>query len=494
MKKVAENDLTVERTATCTSTLSTKQSDARTDAFLDVFSNELERKSHKICLISSGMIEKNIRLQPWRYLHETAQQLIQQGHHVTVLSDGNNAENRSKDFDEDIVAGLPIQRLPSVGRSRIYFPRLIGGRRGSNKALTKAIETINPDIILWHVGITSFLHQQIGGWPDVPVIGVLTSPMYELADLWRMGVRKIIKNRDLSAMHVAGTLLPRKIITSVLNSGKLEKVVVQTQTMHKQLLALGVHQSRIAVIAPGVDKEWFRTVPDSASGSASGSEPDSSHALRCPKIDESRKTLGYGFADKVILYYGSPAPLRGLHTLIRATEIAHEQDKSIRLLVLSRRHADQLMSEDEELRALLSRSDIQAYTQIVDGFLEPETLVEFVATADIVALPFELVPSDAPLSLLESKALGKPIVTTNLACLPELAAGGTHYIAEPSDAVSLAQALLQAVADLPASRTEDERSHTGSQQLASSAVTEHKTPLRRWGKVGEEWSHLIQTL
>lgn len=473
MRENPGNDPSITRVAAFTGI----PSGAHSDALAAALSNGLASNSRNVCLISSGMIEKNIRLQPWRYLHEVAQRLIQQGHQVTVLSDGLGSYPA-----HDVVAGLPIRRLQSIGRPRVHLSRLIGGRHGSNKALTSAIQSSDPDIILWHVGITSFLHQQISGWPDVPVVGILTSPMYEFADLRRIGLRKIVKNRDLSAMHVAGTLLPSQVVESAINSGKLEKIIVQTQTMRKQLVAQDIDQSRIAVIEPGIDKEWFR------------SAPDSKQALPCPKINENRQTLGYAPSNKVILYYGSPAPLRGLHTLIRAVEMAHEQDESIRLLVLSRRHADQLMGEDEELRTLLSRGDIQEYTQIVDGFLEPETLVEFVATADVVALPFELVPSDAPLSLLESKALGKPIVTTNLACLPELAAGGTHYIAEPSDPVSLAQALLQAVADLPESRPDGQGCKAASPQLISDAVIEHGAPLRSWEKVGEEWSHLIQTL
>lgn len=429
-------------------------------------------KRRSICLISGGIIEQNIRLQPWRYLHEISRQLIQQNHQVTILSDGldNHPQN-------DTVATLSIQRLESIGSPRVNLSTLVGAKHSTNKELTAAIWDINPDIILWHINITSFLHQQINGWPRVPIIGILTSPLYNFADLQRIGLNKIIKNRDLSAMNLAETLLQRQFMESAINSGALDKIVVQTQTTRSKLIAHNVDEARIIVISPGVDQGWFRSADELVSTKVDKA------------IEENRQTLGYSPDDKVILYYGSIAPHRGLHILIRAVEIAREQDESIRLLILSCYHPDQLISEDEELQTLLSHSDIQQGIQFVDGFLEPETLVEFVSSADIVALPFEFVPSDAPLTLLESKALGKPIVTTNVACLPELAAGGSHYIAEPSDPISLSHALLQAAKDLPKSRIESKNG-----QIMSNAESDHGAPLREWEEVGKEWSHLIENL
>jgi len=429
-------------------------------------------KRRSICLISGGIIEQNVCLQPWRYLHEVSCQLIQQNHQVTILSDGLESHPPN-----DTVATLPIQRLESIGSPRVNLSTLVGTKHSTNKELTAAIQDIDPDIILWHINITSLLHQQISGWPGIPIIGILTSPFYNFADLQRIGLNKIIKSRDLSAMHIAGTLLPKQFMESAINSDTFDKIVVQTQTTRNKLIAHNVDETQIIVISPGVDQSWFRSADESIRTTSNKA------------IEENRQTLGYSPDDKVVLYYGSASPCNGLHTLIRAVEIAREQDESIRLLILSCYHTDQLMSEDEELQTFLNGSNMQQYTQFVDGFLEPETLVEFVSSADVVALPFEFISSDAPLTLLESKALGKPIVTTNVACLPELVAGSSHYIAEPSDPISLAQALLQAAKDLPETRIELKNS-----QVISSAEFDHGTPLRDWETVGEEWSHLIQNL
>ena len=85
-----------------------------------------------------------------------------------------------------------------------------------------------------------------------------------------------------------------------------------------------------------------------------------------------------------------------------------------------------------------------------------------------------------PHRIMECLALGKPVVTTRVASLPEMAAGGVNYLAEPADPHSLAQALLEASTALR---------RTGRENGASP-----RPPMRSWRKVGEEWSQLIQAL
>jgi glycosyltransferase involved in cell wall biosynthesis len=114
---------------------------------------------------------------------------------------------------------------------------------------------------------------------------------------------------------------------------------------------------------------------------------------------------------------------------------------------------------------------------VIDGFLDPDVLLAYVAAADIVALPFELVPSDAPLSLLEAAALGKPLVTTNTACLPELAAYTAHFIAEPADTHSLAETLICAA-------------HYSRQSINP----EKPTFSRTWAEMGADWAAFLESM
>ena len=171
--------------------------------------------------------------------------------------------------------------------------------------------------------------------------------------------------------------------------------------------------------------------------------------------------------------------------MIGALEIARRSDPSLRLLVLNRRRANELSREDAQLRRWVSQSGISRHVKVISGYLDRETLIRHVAASDVVALPFELVPADAPLGLLEAQALGKPVVITRVACLPELAAGGISYLAEPADPASLARALRQAAAELRSA---------GGHNKAVDERSVHRPQVRTWQQMGEEWSHLIQSL
>jgi glycosyltransferase involved in cell wall biosynthesis len=64
-----------------------------------------------------------------------------------------------------------------------------------------------------------------------------------------------------------------------------------------------------------------------------------------------------------------------------------------------------------------------------------------VAGCDAIALPFEIVPSDVPVSILETMALGLPLVTTDIACLPELVPDGAGLVIAPGRPELLADAI-----------------------------------------------------
>lgn len=410
----------------------------------------MKHKRKSVCLITGGLVEGNLRLQPWRYLCEVARQLAAQGHHVTVLSDG--AERTSAPSWGE---GIRLYRLPTVSQPwwRTTSP------------LWQVLQQTRPEVILWHVGLTSFAYQHLAGWGQVPVVGIFTSPLYRPQEIFRLSWRKISRGYGLCAIHALGALTPRPYLRRLMRGNKWRCLVVQTQTTRQQLLADDLWTRPIEVIAPGVDEVWG--------------------ASQVKETDDTRTRLGYSASDTIVLYFGSPAPLRGLPTLIRAFELARSTDPSLKLLVLSRRHADERVQQDAELGQLLQHNSLSQHVQVVSGFLDEETLLRHVAASDVVALPFELVPSDAPLSLLEAQALGKPVVTTRVACLPELAAQGVSYLAQPADPLSLAKALEQAGAEL-----------SNHRRGAGLALENDGSPsfIRSWQKMGAEWSHLVQSL
>jgi glycosyltransferase involved in cell wall biosynthesis len=389
----------------------------------------------RIVLISSKLHESNKRLQPWRYLIEVALGLAQDGHSVTLISDGA----RLPDPGEHL-CGLPLFRLPGLR------PRAGQGY----SSLRDALAAIRPQVILWNAGLTSLLYQDFHLYPPAANIAIFTSPLYTLPELARLGPGDLFRYRSLAAVHLLGSLLPRRLLRSRLRRSGLRLLVTQTGATRDQLRQARLWPGPIEVIPPAVDKAW-RPLPPAERLLA-------------------RQELGFTPADCVVVYFGSPAPLRGLPDLVQAVELARRENPFLKLLVLSRRRPGELRSEDRSLSRFTSSNP--AFIRLVDGLLDPPALVRFVAAADLAALPFRLVPSDAPLSLLEARSLGLPVVTTRVACLPELAAPGPHYLADPAAPASLARALLQAAANPPL-----------------------PAPARRdWREVQQAWSGLLQAI
>jgi glycosyltransferase involved in cell wall biosynthesis len=403
-----------------------------------------------ICLISSGLTKGNLSLQPWRYLFEVAAGLSRQDYPVTVISDGGEHPPPETDLN-----GLSLVRLPGLR------PALGHGY----SLLHRTLSAIRPQVILWNAGLTSLIYQNFRLCPDSLNIGIFTSPIYPLAELARLGPVKLIRHRSLTAVPLLGSLLPRWYVRNRLKHSGLDWMVTQTYTTRDQLKQVGFSSGKIEIIPPGVDETWQPL-------------PPAERTL-------ARGELGFSPQDIVVVYFGSPAPLRGLPVLVRAVELARRNDPSLKLLVLSRRRPAELCSQDGYLSELSNPQSGRSWIRLLDGYMDKTSLVRAVAAADIAALPFELVPSDAPLSLLEAQSLGLPLVTTRVACLPELASQGMRYLAAPTDPQSLAGALLRAVQDL--------HSAESASGFVPPALIE-ETPPRSWEQVGEEWVYLLEKM
>jgi glycosyltransferase involved in cell wall biosynthesis len=396
-----------------------------------------KRSGNSICLVSGGMYGHNLRLQPWRYLYEVARQLAGQNYRVTVLTDGGLGETSEDD------CGVQIIRLPSV-RSPLWK---------HNLPLQQTLNSLQPDRLLWHIGLTNVIYEAMPHKPAQPVVGIFTTPIYSPRELLCLGWRKLGRNLPLCGVHLAGSLISRRLLRVRLKQNRLAKCVVQTQTTRIALQVQKLWPGPIEVIPPGVDDIW------TSDGSFN--------------IDEARQALGYTKDDFVVLYLGAPVELRGLPDLIQAAGIARQEQPALKLLILSRHP-----TVEPQLQDRLRQAGLQEHARVISGYLTAYTLANLVRTCDVVALPFELVPSDAPLSVLEVKATGKPLITTSVACLPELAAGSKHILAKPNDPSALATALLQTMT----------RCSEQMEDLPKPSAT------RRWQNVGEEWAHLLQTL
>lgn len=369
----------------------------------------------RVGIVSSGIESRWRRLQPYRTLLEMGRQLSAFGHSVTLISDG---VPRLPDLDE--LWGLRLRRVPSV--------RLFRGRE--NSALARTIECESPDLLLWHLSLSSFIHQDLRHRFAPMTVGVLTSPVHRPLEILRLGARKLSWDPDVVAIHLLGSLVSGWLIRRAFSPDGLRGIISLSETTRRHLIHKGAPVGRVWTVPPGVDQEWLHT------GMGEGSR------------DSLRRRLGFQAGDFVVTYFGSPSPIRGLHTLLLAAERTLPSQARLRLLILSRRRSDERERQAVFLDSLIDGNGLSERVQVVDGFLEQPELVQYIAAGDAVCLPFELIPSDVPLSILEAMALGQGVITTKVACIPELVGEDRGFLVPPASASALGQQ-LEAIVESP---------------------------------------------
>jgi glycosyltransferase involved in cell wall biosynthesis len=128
--------------------------------------------------------------------------------------------------------------------------------------------------------------------------------------------------------------------------------------------------------------------------------------------------------------------------LLAAVAEARRNNPAIKLLALSRLRDGELSREQQAIEAFVEQLGAKPWACLEASFLSRQQLIRTLAACDLVALPFEVVPSDVPLSILEAMALGLPVITTDVVCLPELVPGGAGLCVPPANTGALAAALL----------------------------------------------------
>lgn len=362
----------------------------------------------KVCIITSGLRPERWRLQPWRYILELARGLLSLGHSVTAISDMTSSRSVT-----DHIKGVEVIRIPSVKPIRLT----------PNPKLQAAIYGFKPDWLIWHVGLTSFIYFDIGRRFEIPSVGVFTSPIYKPIDLFRVGAIDIIKERHLTAAHLIGLFVPRQFIRKSLSSEGLLHLFTLSETTKRNLIRCGVPSRLISFVPPGVDDHWLRKIP-------------------VMKGYETRRKLGVAHGEVLVTYAGPPVSLRGVNTLIRAVGRVRSKDGNVKALLLLRHTQDEQSNEVKRIRKLIADLELQKSVFTVSGFLTSKDLKRYLDASDAIALPFHLVSSDMPLSILEALALDKTVISSPLACIPELLAEGRGILCPPKNINSLAEAIM----------------------------------------------------
>ena len=140
---------------------------------------------------------------------------------------------------------------------------------------------------------------------------------------------------------------------------------------------------------------------------------------------------------------GPPKAIRGIYVLLKAFELATNQIEKVKLVCLIRRGtADELATLDHTTNRLRQKGSVV----IIKDNLNKADIEAFIEGCYAVVLPFLLIPSEIPLTVLEVLGLGKPILISET--------GGTsEYVGEAGitfpayDTEALKNALIKVCSD-----------------------------------------------
>jgi len=252
----------------------------------------------------------------------------------------------------------------------------------------------NPDVVVVVLGLTRFLRPNFR--INRPLIGIFTSPIYTTRELLSVGLEEFIRHGNYLYLHLLGAFTPGFLITRGLV--KFSYIITLSKE-NKNRLQEKSQKSEILVIPPKIEKLFFEP-------------PDPKNLIKLKK-EQNPDNL------PIILYFTSPLTLRGTDVLVRAFSRLRKEHPCI-LIFLSRPDDKQMEKEIRYLQKIINQAQIQNSVIFIHRNLTKDEIKKYLYLADVICLPFKILISDCPVSILEAMATHKPVISTNIMDLPRI--------------------------------------------------------------------------
>jgi len=330
-----------------------------------------------------------------------AKYFVGSGHYVIILSSGPEGEEE--------IDGIRVVRIKRM------FTTFVGETR----EFKRIVRVENPDKIVMLLGMSSFLRFDF----DIgkPTIGILTSPIYSARELIQnVGIVDTLNNTGLMAIHLINALIPSFVIK---HWGKrFDNIVVLSEWNKQRIILKGISKDKITIIPPGLDRFWVNT-----------------------KNTNNLNELKASSSTPKIVYFTSPLCLRGTLDLIRAFSLVVRKHNA-QLIFICRIDSEDSQKQIEELQSLAKVEGVIDRVEFIGKNLDTHELKAELMKATLVCIPFKIVISDVPLSLLEAMALGIPILSTNVSSIPDFVKGA-GFCVTPNNPRELSEAISMLLND-----------------------------------------------
>ena len=160
----------------------------------------------------------------------------------------------------------------------------------------------------------------------------------------------------------------------------------------------------------------------------------------------------FGFSGRrVLLTFGLLSPNKGIETMIRALPAIVAAHPESLYVVLGATHPHLVAREGEayrdSLKALAEELGVAQSVRFIDGFLDQESLLDYLQAADIYVTPYLNETQITSGTLSYSVALGKPVVSTPYWHAAELLAGGVGLLVPFGDSRRFAEEIITLLDD-----------------------------------------------
>jgi glycosyltransferase involved in cell wall biosynthesis len=363
----------------------------------------------RVLFVTEGFKEEFLIAQPWRYTYEIASQLVKQRHEVAIATDSPYTDTRKEAVIRDLSAYiLPrIRLLPSLS-SRID-PCQLGS----------LVKEFSPDVIYWDGGALTGNYIRRLKDIDVPIAVHISTNLYSFRDSARALIQEFEPTEYpfLTYLVTMSSPLARPLVC-LLNRKNISLITVPNLAIKRKLTENGLLESKIKVISTPFCRE--EVLPD--------------QNVQDP--DRTREKTGLGIEDFIVTYFGPSDTYRGTNTLLHAIAKLGRKLPKLKLLMLLRQGYER---HDRSLMKQISKLMLEEKVKLVGGRLEREDLIRFLQASDAIALPFKYLKNEPSIAVLETMALGKPLITTRVSGLPELIGNDRGLLAEPGSANDLAR-------------------------------------------------------
>jgi len=360
-----------------------------------------------ILFVCEGLNNLTAVAQPWRHVVEISKRMKNLGNNVRIFSDHQKGLNQDDEID-----CISIRRFRKKG---FIFDM---------KELQKGINQEDFDILNWHGSdIWSSIHLwRLRKRIEKNIVWTLHSGPLSVKDLKNLSLTEAIFlykywNNLLNAVF------PVSIIRKWVDIPQLKHITVPSKRLSNHLESMGIAKEKIDVIPSGVDTLLFRPTEN----------------LRAEQLKQG---LGFDKNEPLIFYFGPLSTFRGIDTLIAAMPVIQKKIPNARLVVLGR--TQKVKNEAWPRHAIGS-----ARITFVRGFLWQETLVRYLSIADVIVLPFKFWPQvECPLTVLESMAMEKPLITTWIGAIPEVVQNGQNgMLVSPRNPKEIAEKVILLLRD-----------------------------------------------